>query len=72
MNPATDADLVIFVLEHIAAAPLSQRAALLRRLAQLVLSSTHRAALLAQAETLDEVAHDHAQLLLELQGSAKK
>jgi len=67
-HEATDRELAEFALANLDACPIAKRAALCRRLARLLLDSELSTALLAQAETLEEIAADHGQLLLRIGG----
>lgn len=68
---ATDQELATFVAENLEHSPVAQRAGLCRRIAELVADREIAARYLAQAATLDEIAEDHAQLLLNLRGGAR-
>lgn len=67
-HKATDQELATFVAENLEHSPVSQRSGLCRRIAELVTDREIAARLLAQATALDDIAEDHAQLLLNLRG----
>lgn len=69
---ATDQELATFVAENLEHSPVAQRAGLCRRIAELVTDREIAARLLAQADSLEEIADDHAQLLLNLRGGASR
>ena len=69
---ATDQELATFVAENLDHSPVAQRAGLCRRIAELVIDREIAARLLAQATLLDDIAEDHAQLLLNLRGGASR
>jgi hypothetical protein len=68
---ASDQELAAFVAENLTHSPLAQRSGLCRRIAELVIDRDIATRLLAQADSLDDIAEDHAQLLLNLRGGAR-
>lgn len=68
---ATDLELATFALSHFDDLPIERRAALCRRLAELVLDREASQSLRSQAETLEEISAAHDQLLLNLRGGAR-
>lgn len=68
---ASDNDLATFVAENLENAPIAQRAGLCRRIAELVCDREISARFVSQAESLEEIASDHSQLLLNLRGGAR-
>lgn len=68
---STDQELAEFALSHLESCTISRRAALCRRLAELVVDREAEATLLAQAESLEEIEAAHEQLLLNLRGGAR-
>jgi hypothetical protein len=70
-HKATDRELAVFVAENLHEAPIGQRAGLCWRIADLVSDPMIAAALRSQAASLDEIAADHRQLLLNLRGGAR-
>lgn len=70
-HKATDQELATFVAENLDNAPVFQRAGLCRRISDLVVDREISARLCAQAAALEDIAADHAQLLLNLRGGAR-
>lgn len=68
---ATDQELATFALSHFEDLPIARRAALCRRLAELVIDREVSTRLLAQATALEDIAEDHDQLLLNLRGGGR-